>query len=71
MSDTGEVPPIPLEDSFRSVKPTDNGETFSGLGKLDYIFVSQGANVIDANIDRSYYGPASDHWPISATIKLT
>ena len=66
----GESPPIPLEDSFRIANPDGNGETFNGKGKLDYIFVLPGTTVTEAKIDRSNYGDASDHWPISALITM-
>ena len=66
-----ESPPVPLVDTFRvSNGGSSDGATFPGLGKIDYIFGSPGVQVSSAVIDRNNYGPASDHWPINAVIKL-
>ena len=67
----GDSPPYILEDSFRVTNDgNEDGTTFPGAGKLDYIFVEKGADVITANIDTTWYGDASDHLPINAVIEL-
>jgi len=67
----GDMPPYVLEDTFRVVNdPNVDGTTYPGCGKIDYLFAEEGVGVINANIDRNSYGPASDHWPINAVIKV-
>jgi len=62
--------PVDLEDTFRVANPSGDGTTFPGAGKIDYILTDEGAAVPDAWIDRTNYGEASDHWPVSAIINL-
>ena len=62
---------MPLLDTFRQANGANaDGSTFPGAQKIDYVFSSQGVQVNSASIDRSNYGPASDHWPINAVIKV-
>lgn len=63
--------PVPLEDTFRTANgDNSDGSTFGSAGKVDYVFTSPGTPVISAQIDRGHYGPASDHYPINAIIKI-
>jgi endonuclease/exonuclease/phosphatase family metal-dependent hydrolase len=64
-----------LIDAFRSVKPSEDGTTFVGndwapAGRLDYIFATEPADVLDANIERDTPGgaDASDHFAVTATM---
>ena len=67
----GEKPPFILEDTFREVNDASvDGTTFPNKGKIDYVFANQGTEIQSANIDRNWYGDASDHWPINAVIKV-
>ena len=67
----GAYPAIVLEDTFRSINGEDaDGTTYPGVCKIDYVFASTGNQVNSATIDRGNYGPASDHWPINAIIKV-
>ena len=67
----GDMPPYILEDTFRVANGENtDGTTFPNNGKIDYLFAEQGAGIVSANIDRTSYGPASDHWPINAVIKV-
>ena len=64
-----DIPPIPLEDTFRTANPDGDGTTFPGAGKIDYLFAEKGSNVVSAGTDWDNYGAASDHLPIFAVIK--
>ena len=60
-----------LEDTFRTVHHHADGTTYpNSRCKIDYIFARSGTQVESAEIDRKNYGPASDHWPINAIIKI-
>ena len=64
-------PPYVLEDTFRTANGEHaDGTTFEHAGKIDYIFARKGTKVESSKIDRKNYGPASDHWPINAVIKV-
>ena len=57
------------EDSWRKIKGGANGNTMGGR-KIDFVFVSRGTSVTDAKIDRRFNGQASDHYAITATIRV-
>ena len=68
---SGDIPPVVLDDTFRTANGPDiDGTTYPNSGKIDYVFASQGSSVESAYVDRHNYGPASDHWPISAVIDV-
>ena len=63
--------PVVLEDTFRTANgEAEDGSTFPGQGKIDYIFATPGTDIHSAFIDRGNYGPASDHWPINTVINI-
>jgi len=71
--------PIPLVDSWRVIHPQnpDSGTVsrFEGSReryKIDYIFVAQGTQVLDAHILRTRYDgrDPSDHYPVTAYVLL-
>ena len=70
-SQSAHNPPYVLEDTFRTANGEHvDGTTFEHAGKIDYIFARKGTRVESSVIDRKNYGPASDHWPINAVIKV-
>lgn len=74
------APPPRLVDTFRAVHPdaaeagTFTGFTFGATGgeKIDYVLVSDGAEVLDASIDRTERGGRypSDHFPVTARVRF-
>jgi len=66
-----ESSPVIMKDTFRQVNDDSvDGTTFPGAGKLDYILTGVENEVSNAWIDRTWYGEASDHLPISAVVNL-
>jgi len=60
-----------MEDTFRVVNTNgEDGTTFPGAGKIDYVLTEEGVGVENAWIDHTNYGEASDHLPIAAVVDL-
>merc|ERR1719431_902680 len=60
-----------MEDTFRAFNTNgEDGTTFPGAGKIDYILTEDGVGVKNAWIDHTYYGEASDHLPVAAVVDL-
>jgi len=63
--------PVVFVDTFRVANGDgEDGSTFPGLGKIDYILTEAENVVTSAWIDRGNYGEASDHLPISAVLHM-
>jgi len=74
-----EASPVPVEDSFRLLHPDEKrvgtGNRFEGRvdgDKIDYIFVTPGARVLEATIIRTHREGLypSDHFPVTARIRF-
>jgi len=63
--------PVLLVDTFRVANGADeDGTTFPGLGKIDYVLTEASSMVTSAAVDRNNYGEASDHLPINAVLQM-
>jgi len=63
--------PVVLVDTFRVANgANEDGTTFPGLGKIDYVLTEASSTVTSAAIDRNNYGDASDHLPINAVLQM-
>jgi len=61
-----------MRDSFRLKYPRRNGSTTRGGAKIDYIFICEEIETIEAEIMRSKYDRKypSDHFPVNAKVRI-